>query len=64
MVCLSETLARKERNGLGSHDLHTTTLLSYSTMNARLTSGPSRSEIGTRSSTGADGSTLVGKWLA
>lgn len=28
---LSETLARKERNKMGSHDLHTTALLSYST---------------------------------
>ena len=36
MVCLSETLAQKERNGLGSHDLHTTTLLSYSTRSSYL----------------------------
>lgn len=31
MVGLSETLARKERNTLRSHDLYTTALLSYST---------------------------------
>jgi hypothetical protein len=32
MVCLSGTLARKGRSGQGSQDLHTTTLLSYSTV--------------------------------
>jgi hypothetical protein len=32
MICLSETLARKERNGLGSQDLYITTLLFYSTL--------------------------------
>jgi hypothetical protein len=38
MVCLSGTLTGNGRSGPGSHDLYTTTLLSYSTMKTNLES--------------------------